>query len=152
MKHRFLLDIMVIYHAVEGIDEAHNPDATSADLLDLIGSNCHTVVVDNVLAERYSSHLKKLFAIPSLLYKTTEILTAIFYNSSKLFIEAAAAPELPEGITVPKEDEYIVRAALISRPLVVTAEEKLKNAINNQPILGLRALTPAEALELAREM
>jgi hypothetical protein len=151
VKHRFLLDIMVIYHAIEGVDQAHNPDSTSADLLDLIGSNCHTVVVDNVVAERYSKHLKKLFATPPLLYKTTELLIAIFNNSAKLFIEGAPAPEIPQGITVPKEDEYIVRAALISRPLVVTAEEELRKAINNQSTLGPRALTPAEALELAKE-
>src|SRR3989454_8327304 len=43
-----------------------------------------------------------------------------------------------------------VRAALISHPFVVTAEERLKDAINNFSGLGLKAITPAEALELAR--
>jgi len=44
-----------------------------------------------------------------------------------------------------------VKAALISRPIVVTADADLLNDMKRQPILGLTALTPAEALKLASE-
>ena len=93
MKHRFLLDVMVIYHAIKGVDEAGNPDQTSGELVRLIGENCHTVVADSELAERYSRHLKKLLSIPSLLYKTTEFLSEVIYNSSKFAVEVS--PALP---------------------------------------------------------
>ena len=151
MKHRFLLDIMVIYHAIKGVDEAGNPDQTSGELVRLIGENCHTVVADNEISERYSQHLKKLLSIPSLLYKTTEFLSEVIYNSSKFVVEVSSAPELPPGVRVPREDEYVVRAALISHPIVVTAEQRVLRDVNTQSLLALKAVTPAEALELAKD-
>lgn len=53
---------------------------------------------------------------------------------------------------IPKEDHYVVRAGLISRPTIVTDEEDLRDSINEHwGVLGLRAITPAEALELAKD-
>jgi len=142
---------MVIYHAIKGVDEAGNPDQTSGELVRLIGENCHTVVADNELAERYSRHLKKLLSIPSLLYKTTEFLSEVIYNSSKFAVEVSPAPQLPPGVRVPREDEYVVRAALISHPIIVTAEDRVLKAVSRESVLALKALTPAEALELAKD-
>jgi len=151
VKHRFLLDVMVIYHAIKGVDEAGNPDQTSGELVRLIGENCHTAVADSEVAERYSQHLKELLSIPSLLYKTTEFLWEVIYNSSKFVAEPSPAPELPPGVKVPREDEYLVRAALISHPIVVTAEKRVLRDVNSQSVLRLRAVTPAEALKLAKD-
>ena len=151
MKHRFLLDVMIVYHAIKGVDEAENPDQTSGELVRLIGANCHTVVADNELAERYSRHLKELLSIPSLLYKAIEFLSDVIYNSSKFVVEASPAPELPPGVKAPRGDEYVLEAALISHPIVVTADKKVLRDINAQSVLGLRAVTPAEALELAKD-
>ena len=142
---------MVIYHAIKGVDEAGNPDQTSGELVRLIGKNCHTVTADNELAERYSRHFKKLLSIPSLLYKTTEFLWEVIYNSSKFTLEASPAPELPQGVRAPRGDEYVLRAALISRPIVVSADKQVLREVNAQSMLGLRAVTPAEALELAKD-
>jgi hypothetical protein len=150
VKHRFLLDVVILYHAVRGVDQYENPDLTAATLISLIGKNCHTVVADKVLAGKYDPHLRRLWGKPSLQYGASFI-TELRYNSSKFFIEGADPPELPTGVKVPREDEYVVRAALISQPLVVTAEKKLLKAINTQPTLGLRAVSPSEALELAKE-
>ena len=76
------------------------------------------------------------------------------YNSAKFIIETSAPPDLPaaafEG--VPKEDDYVVRAGLISHPIIVTDEKPLRDSINErQDVLGLKAVTPAEALELAKD-
>jgi hypothetical protein len=142
---------MVVYHAIKGVDESGNPDQTSGELVRLIGENCHTTVADSEVAERYSRHLKELLSIPSLLYKTTEFLWEVIYNSSKFVAEPSPAPELPQGVKAPRGDEYVVRAALISHPIVVTADKQVLRDVNAQPVLGLRAVTPAEALELARE-
>jgi hypothetical protein len=67
VKHKFLLDVMVVYHAVERVDQYGNADETAADLVRLIGENCHTVLVDKVLAEKYDLHLRKLLGRPWLL-------------------------------------------------------------------------------------
>jgi len=142
---------MVLYHAIKGVDEAGNPDQTCGELVRLIGANCHTVVADDELAERYSRHIKELLSIPSLLYKTIEFLGDVIYKSSKFVVEESPAPELPPGVKVPREDEYVVRAALISHPVVVTSEKRVLRDVNTQSALGLRAVTPTEALELAIE-
>ena len=143
---------MVLYHAIKGADEAGNADQTCGELVRLIGENCHTVVADNEVAARYSRVLKELLSIPSLLYKTTEFLWEVIYNSSKFLVEACPAPELPPAVTAPRGDEYVVRAALISRPTVVTSDEALRRSINKQAAtLGFPALSPADALELAKE-
>ena len=141
---------MVIYRAIKGVGDG-DPDQTSSELVRLIGLNCHAVVADNEVAERYSRHFKELLSIPSLLYKTTEFLSEVIYNSSKFVAELSPAPELPPGVTVPRGDEYVVKAAVISHPILVTADKRLFRDVNSQSVLGLRALTPAEALELAKD-
>jgi hypothetical protein len=142
---------MVVYHAIKGVDESGNPDQTSGELVRLIGENCHTAVADSEVAEKYSRHFKELLSIPSLLYKTTEFLWEVIYNSSKFVVETSPTPELPSGVKAPRGDEYVLKAALISHPIVVTADKDLLRDVNAQAVLGLRAVTPADALELAKE-
>ena len=152
MKHRFLLDVMVIYFAIEEKDDRGEADETCAEFIRLIGTNCHSIIVDRVLADKYWAHASELFKRPSLLTQASSFITQVLVNSSKLMLETAEAPGLPPGVRVPKEDEYLVRAALTSKPIVVTAERKLLNAINSQAAdLHLKAVTPAEALELAKD-
>ncbi len=151
MKHKFLLDLMILYHAIKGVDEHDNPDSTAADLLRLIRQNCHTILVDRTLADKYLSHVNELFSQPSHLTEASIFITEFIANSAKMMREESDPPQLPAGVKVPPEDEYVVRAALISHPLVVTAEERLRNCINKYPGLGLKAITPAEALELAKD-
>ena len=152
MKHKFLLDVMILYHAVKGVDDHENPDPTAAEFIRLVRENCHTITADHVLAEKYSAHIKKLFANPSLQFAAVNFFLDVLTNSAKFAVEASSAPALPAGVKVPKEDEYVVRAALVSRPIVVTSEERLLKAINNQEAqLALRALHPREAIELAKD-
>ncbi len=49
MKHKFLLNEMLIYPAVKGVGEKDYPDSTAAELVRLIGENCHTLVAHRVL-------------------------------------------------------------------------------------------------------
>ena len=142
----------MIYFAIEEKDDKGEADETCAELIRLIGANCHSIIVDRVLADKYSSHVGELAAKPPLLTQASLFVTEVLANSSKLIRESAEAPELPPGVHVPREDEYVVRTALISKPIVVTAERKLLNAINLQVAdLRLKAVTPAEALELAKD-
>lgn len=142
---------MMLYHAIKEVDENEKRDLTAAELIRLIGQNCHTIVADKLLVEKYSWHLTKLLAKPPLLTQTSLFLTQIIANSSKFVVEEVDPPELPPNIKIPREDAHVVRAALISHPIIVTAERALWKAINSQSALGLEAKTPAEALELAKQ-
>jgi len=139
------------YHAVKGVDEHENPEPTAADLIRHIRENCHAILVDRILADKYWTHISRLTHQPSLQTETSLFVTEFLANSSKMVEETSDPPELPNGVKVPREDEYVVRAALISHPVVVTAEERLRKSINSQPELGLKAISPAEARELAKE-
>jgi hypothetical protein len=152
VKHRFLLDSNILYFAVKGVDEKENTDPTSAELVRLIGDNCHTVVTDKTLLGRYQYHIAQLFAQPRYQPQAAAFLVQILYNSAKLVIEISEPPELPVGVRVPPEDEHIVKAALISYPLIVTSDEDLAKAIKrHQNVLDLSVLSPREALELAKD-
>ena len=143
---------MVIYHAVKGVDEHENPDLTAENLVQLIGDNCHTVVVDEILRDSYSRHIKELLGKPWLQLRTVDFILRIVENSAKFVVESAELPELPATVKIPQEDEYVVRAALMSHPVVVTAEKRLLKAINSQSsLLHLIAKSPSEALELAKD-
>jgi hypothetical protein len=145
---------MVLYHAIKGVDEAEIPDSTCADLVQLIGENCHGIVVDMTVKERYDHHLSQLFRHPQYQTQAALFLAGIVHNPKKFIVETSEPPELPTSVIgdVPREDRYIVRAALISHPIVVTAEERLRNGINkHREILSLMAIAPAEALKLAAE-
>jgi hypothetical protein len=62
VKHRFLLHVMVIYFAIEEKDERGEADGTCAELIRLIGSNCHSIIVDRVLVDKYCD-LNRNFAV-----------------------------------------------------------------------------------------
>ncbi len=152
MKHRFLLDSNIIYFAVKGVNERGEPDLTSAELVRLIGDNCHTVVVDRTLLDRYDRHFRELFKKPAYLFQMVNFLIGIRHNSAKLVVQSIEPPELPADVRVPAADEHVVKAALISHPLVVTSDEDLAKAIKrHQDVLGLSVLSPHEALELAKD-
>jgi hypothetical protein len=145
---------MVLYHAIKGVDEAEIPDPTCAALIQLIGDNCHGIVVDMTVKERYDHHLSELFSQPRHQTQAALFLAGVVHNPKKFIIETSEAPELPASVIdhIPHEDRYLVRAALISLPIIVTAEKRLLNGVNkNRDVLGLAAITPAEALELAKE-
>lgn len=78
-------------------------------------------------------------------------LIEFIHNSEKHLWELSEPPALPPGVAIPQEDIFFVRIALISHPLVVTADEELRAAINSQPVLGLKALSPTEAILLAND-
>lgn len=154
MKHRFILDIMVLFFAVKGENAKCERDETCADLIRLIGQNCHRIVVDRTMREKYLGRLAELFGKPQYQAPTALFLANIVYNSAKFMIETSEPPDLPAAALdgIPKEDHYVIRAGLISHPIIVTDEKDLRDSINErQGVLGLKAITPAEALELAKD-
>ena len=72
-------------------------------------------------------------------------------NFEKWSLELGDCPELPANTNMPAEDIYIVRLALLSQTVIVSGDAKLRASVNGTPTLGLRALTPSEALVLAAD-
>ena len=145
---------MVLFFAIKEENAQQQRDRTCANLIDLIGQNCHRVLVDKTINEKYEKRLSEFSSQPQYQTQTALFLADVVYNPQKFVIETSAPPEIPPGVvgSIPHEDRYIVKAALISRPIVVTDEVALLNAINsNHELLGLKAITPAEALQLARD-
>jgi len=151
MKHRFLLDKNIFHHAIKGVDKNDIPDLTCANLILLITSNCHRIVINGFLRSRYIFHLNNLMLNRSGVLQPLFVLNQLVHNSLKFVPEWEEPPALPSSCRVPDEDVNVVRAALISHPKIVTADEDLKNAINECEALHLEALSPADAIILASE-
>ena len=151
MKHRFLLDENILHHGIKGVDRHDNPDLTATTVLLLIAANCHTIVINRELLSRYWTHLQELFREPAPYLQPVFFVREFLQNSDKRVLEYDDPPELPTGVTIPAEDIHIVRAALVSRPVIVTADEELMEGVNTQEVLGLKALNPKETVQLASE-
>ena len=151
MKHKFLLDENILYEAVKLIDLHGNPDPTSAELVRFIRENCHRLALDRELAGRYIDHLSRLQEDPARKMEPLDFVKEFIMNSSKRAWESTKGVTIPPDAKIPPEDLHIARLALVSKALVVTSEKKLREAINHYPPLRSTALTPHEALRLARE-
>lgn len=151
MKHRFLLDFNIIYHAVRGVDEHDQPDSTCAELLLLIGRNCHTIVVNGYLYEQYLARIYQLFNTKAPALPPIYFIGQLLFKAEKFSQETNDLPLIPAGVAIPREDIQIVRSTLVSQPILVAADEELCDAVNNSPVLGVRAVRPAEALVLAQD-
>ena len=145
---------MVLFFAIKEQNAEREHDETCSNLIQLIGQNCHRIVVDRTIRGKYLGRLAEFFDQPQYLTQTVFFLTDFVYNSAKFIIETSESPDLPATALdgIPKEDRYVVRAGLISHPIIVTDEKDLRDSINErQDVLGLKAITPAEALELAKD-
>jgi hypothetical protein len=152
VKHKFLLDVNILYYAVKGVDQNRCPDDTCVDLFELILLNCHTIRMDDVVLARYKEHLAWLQRDRKSVVESLRLVISLLQNSRKAVLERGDPANLPQGIQVPQKDEYVVRAALTSQSTVVTCDGSLKRSINeHRATLGFTAIDPAEALELAKE-
>jgi rRNA-processing protein FCF1 len=151
VRYQFLLDENILYHAARGVDEHDRPDKTAADLIRSIARICHGLTIHQLLLEKYWRILQKLRQQLPSASQALFFITVFMKNLAKRTLEYDELPELPAGVRIPRKDEPIVRAALISFPIIVTADEELRDAIRNQPVLGLTALNAKEALDFVRK-
>ena len=151
MKHRFLLDENILHHAIKGVDKHDNEDFSAAYLVLFIASNCHTIVLNDFLQRRYNVHLKQLATVKSGILQPIFVLKQMVFNASKVARENDVPPDLPANCQIPAEDVDVVKAALISHPIIVTADDDLRLAVNACEALHLRAMDPVAALELAHD-
>ena len=151
MRLNFLLDENIVYFAIRGVDRHDNRDHTAARLIQTIVEVCHSLVIHDEVRVRYVKILGKLRheRAPSL--EPSYFFSQLLKRADKRTFQYGDLPTLPAECNVPRKDEYLVQAALISRPLLVTGDEPLYNALKNHPELGIEVLWPHEALQRARE-
>jgi hypothetical protein len=151
VKHNFLLDENILYHAIRGVDLHDQPDDTATRLVLAIVEVCHSLVIHNDLMVRYIKILGKLKQERAPHLPPGYFFTQLLKRADKRTFEYEALPTLPEGCSdIPRKDEYLVRAALISGPLLVTTDGPLYDAVRGHPELGIEVLWPNEALQRAK--
>lgn len=152
MRHNFLLDENILYHAIRGVDRFDKTDDTATRLILTIVRVCHSLVIHNSVRAVYIRKLNELKQARSRHLAPAFLFNQVLNRSDKRKFEYEDLQELPEGCgDIPRKDKYLVQAALISHPLFVTADEPLYTALKNHPELGIEVLWPHEALERAKE-
>ena len=146
-----MLDENILYHAARLVDQHDKPDDTAAELVRSIARICHRLTIHSVLLDKYWDILQKLLRDRSSAGQAIFFINVFMKNVDKRTLDYSDLPELPAGVRIPRKDEPIVRAALISLPIVVTADRPLREAIKVQPVLGLTALSTQKALEFVKQ-
>jgi hypothetical protein len=156
VRQTFLLDENIIYHAIRGVDKHDQPDTSAVELLVAIAKICHGIFVHQHLLDAYNKALKKLRDYPPRSQAAQFFVRELLHNSLKRgFVRRDKLPPLPEAAreppAVPREDEWIVQTALISKPILVAHDSRLRVSVKaHRAVLGLTAMDAGEALELAK--
>ena len=108
--------------------------------------------MDDYLFGEYLKRLNELFRTKAPALPPIYFFQQLLFKAEKFSQETGERPAIPPGVDLPREDIEIVRSALASRPVIVAADQGLRDAVNENQVLGLRARTPEMALELAREI
>ena len=151
----FILDENVVILAQQGQDQFGNTDLLCADLIQQIIQICHTIVVDDVLWQKYDRQLNifdhhRPNAGPYLIRALYDALMV----SGKVDGIGRTAPVLEDEGSIPRgsqDDTYIVRLAAESGAILVTTDEALRDDLESCGFLSKYSLTvvsPEDALGL----
>ncbi len=155
MTPRFILDENVVIFAQLGLDEHDHPDTTCADLVQRIINICHTLVVDDVLWQKYDAQLNSLgHQRPEMGAHLMRVLLNALLTTDKITGFGHDAAPFEEEHRVPigsQKDTYLVRLAVESGAMLVTADAPLRDGLRDSGLeadYGLTVLTPEQALSL----
>ena len=153
MTPRFILDENVLILAQSGIDERGNPSTVCSDLVETIIEICHTIVVDDVLWDKYDNQLyRDAYHHPERgPYMMATLWNALMRpdkidglgHTSQTFTDEAL---IPSGS---RDDTFLVRLAVATGAIMVTADTPLRNDLESTGIryrYNLEVVTPEEAL------
>ena len=153
MTERFIIDENVAILA-QKVENAHGEaDNTCRQLVDNIIEICHSLVFDGVLWSKFYQQLRNLppdqpFGPRSLL-RIIHLATEI---DGKIQSIGAEAPPFPEENDIPQgsqDDVFIVRLAVETGAILVTADQPLRNDLalsGIQTRYNLNILSPEAAL------
>lgn len=149
MKHTFLLDENIIEFAQKGQDESGNEDFACATLMYIIAQNCHRVVIDSYLEERYRKKLKNSRQPGGVMI--IKLINSFRANSNKHAIPDVII-DLPYENQIPPDDVPIVKRAVSMGAILVTSDGRLQEKIekaNKPKRYNLKVLNPKEAIKYA---
>lgn len=161
MKCCFVLDENVIVFAQKGENAQGDLDPTCLELLWAIERQCHSVLLTAGIWAKYSRHIDGLSHSPQLSRPVVMPLIKSLLTNAEKQCRVLAEQELEQieginriqGIDAPDRDDLFVRvAATIQGSILVSADERLLNALISHEIpgrYGFDALAPVNALRLA---
>ena len=155
MTPRFILDENVVILAQQGLDQYGSANPTCADLIHQIIDICHTIVVDDLLWDKYIEQLNHPgYHHPNLGPFLIRSLWNALTVSEKVDGLGHTAPLLDDEGSIPsgsQDDAYLVRLVVETRATLVTTDEPLRDDLISCGILSKYSLTvvsPEDALEL----
>ena len=157
MTARCILDENVVIYAQRGLDQNDIPNLDCTDLVNrMIDDEFHTIVVDDVLWDKYDDQLNNPAYYhselgPFLMIRLWELLQ----TPGKVDGLGHIAPEFPEEHVIPpgsRDDVFIVRLAVEEAPkdtILVTTDRPLRSDLATSGIqdrYNLHVLSPQDAL------
>ena len=153
MTPRFILDENVVILAQRGLDENDAPNSACSDLVQQIIEICHTIVVDDILWDKFEEQLNRqgyhqLQLGPHLMRALWNALTI----PRKIDGLGHTAPAFNEEGAIPPgslDDAHIVRLAVESGAVLVTTDRKLRDHLTESGIglnHNLTVVSPEDAL------
>ncbi len=131
MTPRFILDENVVILAQQGLDERGNLNPVCAELIQQIIEICHTIVVDDVLWDKFDEQLNRAGhqqpQAGSVLFR---VLCNALATANKMDGLGHTAPSFNEEGSIPPgsiDDTYIVRLAVESEAVLVTTDGPLRD-------------------------
>ena len=155
MTPRFILDENIVILAQQGLDEYGSPNPRCADLIQQIIEICHTLVVDDVLWDKYAEQLYSPgYHHPAL----GPFLIRALYNaltvSEKVDGLGHTAPTVDDEGLIPsgsQDDTYLVRLAAETGAVLVTTDGALRDDLESCGLLSkydLTVVSPEDAMGL----
>ena len=155
MTPRFILDENVVILGQQGLDKYGNANPVCADLIQQIIEICHTIVVDDVLWDKYIEQLNHPgYHHPNLGPFLIRSLWNALTVSEKVDGLGHTAPIMDGEGSIPsgsQDDAYLVRLAVETRTTLVTTDGTLRDDLVSCGILskyGLTVVSPEDALGL----
>ena len=153
MTPRFILDENIVILAQQGLDERGNPSPVCAELVQRIIEICHTIVVDDVLWDKFDEQLNRPgHQLPQAGPNLLRVLYNALTTAGKIDGLGHTAPVFDEEGSIPSgstDDTYIVRLAVESGAILVTTDGALRDDLREsgiQDTYGLTVVSPDEAL------
>ena len=155
MTPRFILDENVVILAQQGRDEYGNTNPRCAYLIQQVIKICHTIVVDDVLWDKYDEQLNHPgYHHPILGSFLIRSLWNALTVSEKVDGLGHTAPIIDDEGSIPsgsQDDAYLVRLVVETGATLVTTDGALRHDLASCGILskyGLTVVSPEDALEL----
>ena len=155
MTPRFILDENVVILAQQGLDERGNLSLVCADLVQRIIEICHTIVVDDILWDKFDEQLNRPgYQLPQAGPVLFRVLCNALATVNKVDGLGHTAPSFNEEGAIPPgstDDTYIVRLAVEFGATLVTTDGALRDDLREsgiQETYGLTVLSPEQVLEM----